>query len=594
MSPHSRDPVNALIPSRPLIKARRLCALAMIAVTIASPLATADEPTNPQRIPLDEDPFALFASIPNTIDAAAVFNNPADQFLLNDSGKLTRKLFALAGLFTNTEQAFNALGTAFDSPPDEMIQAFLSKRVLVMWDALGESDSVFGLANAMDTNWTLVCEVEPSYLQTIRLHLKPIRRNIEHGQTIYAIEKGRYEIVLLNVDHQINGQLHKKSLVILAPRRGAILLDKVLASIVTKPQDQSALPHASSIIDSRAKLLGSIALKDPDWLAAWIVQLNEFMDSPKAPVFAGMMSISADKVSASFATDLDLDLPELDAPVGLLSAVGGDAILAVVLAKTPSIFIDQNLMGFFHQISVGSQAQADPNASTLYPEGPGLIMLSQIPVNPGQASARSNKAKPLALTVMTQLDQRAPLKESPAVHADRIMHNLFVSFDPSNATSFKGRFPRVIRAHTLRNPARNQAPRPQSSGWDLWPGDHANISWVSTTYANTPVLVTSLAPAFADTTGRVRWVVEAAEKLDSIPNSTPRTGVIFSGYFQPSKVIPLLDSTFPMDMGISKLVDRIDWEISRSPAGLTGSTTIEFVNFSHFPKLGSAHSNELP
>ena len=583
-----------------MTKARRLCALLLIATIASSMSASTTEPVDHSIDQLYENPFEIFESIPNTIDAAAVFNNPADQFLLNDSGKRTRELIALAGLFQNTHHAFDALGKAFDAKPDEMIRALLSKRVLVMWDALGKSDSVFGLANAMDSNWTVVCEVEPSYLQTIRLHLNPIRRNIEHGQTIYAIEKGRYEMVLLNVDPEAGQKSEQRSLVILAPRRGSILLDQVLASIVTKQNDPTNKNAQPSIIHARSKLISSIALDDPDWLAAWVVQLNEFVDPAPAgglhdaPVFAGMMSINADKVSASFATDLDLNFPEYDAPVGLLSAVGGDAILAVVLAKTPSIFIDQNLISFFHQINVGSNARADQDVPALYPDGPGLIMLSQIPVNPAQGSTDSIKAKPIAITVMTQLEQTDPVKENAAAYADRVMHDLFESFDPSNTASFKGRFPRVIRAHTLNSPDHIQASQPQSIGWDLWPGDQANISWVSTAYANTPVLVTSLAPAFADTTGRVRWVVEAAEKLDSIPDITHRTGVIFSGYFQPNKVIPLLESTSPMDMGLSKLVDRIEWEISRSPVGLTGSSSMEFISFDRHPKLGCARSNSIP
>ncbi len=546
-----------------------------------------------------------------SIDAAAVFNNPAQQFLLSDSGRMGRKMLSFTGVFSNTQHAFDALAKAFDVSTDELIKAFFSKRVIVMWDSIAASDSAFGLANAMDTNWTIACEVEPEYIQQIRLHLKPIRRSIEHGQTIYAIEKGRYELVLLTNNH-LRSEKQKAaatSMIILAPKRGAKLLDQVLESFASnpdaanKPNHKAAAPRPKSILHTREKLIASIEAQSTPWSAAWIIQLDRFMNIPQSPAVqsqepkvqsaaAGLLNINAGKVSALFSTDIKLNLPKSDAPIGLLGAVGGDAILAVALSKTPTLLVDRDIVHYMFNLGISTDILREQDPS-MYPDGPGLILLSKVPNNQSDNQSNNQSASkyalPIALTLMTQLDQpnghqHKDTQES-AIHADRIMHDLFATFNTDKAPSFQGRFPNVIRSHTFQNPSYVKTTLPQST----WPGQFGNISWVSSTFSKKQVLITSLAPHYADTTSRVRWVVEATQSLDAIPSEPVESGIIFSGYLRPNQMLPLFessDSTNAISMGILKLIDRVQWELARSPVGLRGTTSIEFARFGNSTKLG--------
>lgn len=542
-----------------------------------------------------DDPFIMLADIPATIDAAAVFNNPAERFLLNDSGRKIRELFSFGAMFSNTEHAWDALSKAFNADTDETIKALLSKRVVVLWDEINSSsDSLFKFTNAIDTRWTLVCEVEPQYLQDIRAHLKPVRRRIEHGQAVYAIEKGRYEIALLSKD----ASNRDSAIIILAPKKGSPLLNHVIASYTSNPSLNTTKNTHPSIVHNRDNLIASV--DSTAWSVAWILQLNRVKPpqpnlhstSTQSPAIVGIITTPEHGISAHFATDIKTNLPQGDAPEGLLSAVGSDAIMAIATARTPSIFAYDDLI---HALSIFKSPQhpAEPD-SIGYPQGPGLILLSEVSTSRIQSAHPTAKTHPIALTLLTQFEN-TDQSESSAKHVDKIMHNLFESFAQSSSPDYQGRFPNAVRTHTIeQSPIRTDAETPKkypnTKNHKSWLGNFAKFSWLSSDLASNPVMITTLAPDTCDTTNQIRWIAQAAKNLDAIPNQTNNTGVITSGYFKPAQALSFFDTVPTADSGISKLIETIEWNIKRAPSGFAGSISIEFAEISNQAKIGNDHA----
>ena len=571
------------------------------AVSICSP-PKADEVLATRASQTDQSPFDWLSDIPMAIDVAAVFNNPAEQFLLNDSGRSIRKLLATAGVFNQTEHAWDALANAFDAETDATIKALLGKKVIVVWDGVDQStDSMLDFANAFDNHWTLVCEVEPDYLIEIQSQLKPVRRRIEHGQSVYAIEKGRYEIVLLS-NEQDN---QRSALVLLAPKKGSQLMGHVLSSIAahhphTQPHNtiaQEVEQTHHSILHNRSDLIASID-SDKDWSLAWMIQIDRLDGNQEptphpSPVVAGLMSATDQGFAMSFATDLELDIGEADAPVGLLSAVGSDAILAIAMASSPKFFYDDNLLGMMYNAQLrastdsdqeNSQTQLPPDKSN-YPDGPGLILLSQAPSVQNSSTRPQSSLPSIALTVLTQLEIPRQSHTPLAKRVDQTMHDLFSSFSQAGAPDCQGRFPSAVRTHTFDSPETvPELSSPTNS--NSWPGDQTKFSWITNDIPGAPSLVTSLGPSHTDTAKQVRWIAEAAQKFQSIPNHAEPSGVITAGYFSPARTITLLESVSTMDLAISKLIERIEWNISRSSFGYRGTASIEFSDYANLSKLG--------
>lgn len=559
---------------------RTLCALVSGLALSTSTHASSVPACDPPQIAPHDHPFDLLGEVPLSADAAAVLNNPARHLLLNNSARTIRKLLALSGIFTHTEHAWDALAQAFDSDTDETISALLGHRVVVMWDHIGSDSepnqsSFLQIINAIDTQWVLSCEVDHKYLKEIQSHLKPVRRDIEQGYTVYAIEQGRYEIVLMN-----HNDLHNPhATVILAPKTARAFLVDVLAH-----RGASKAHEQPSILHQRAELVACVDQPQPDWHAAWIVQLNGHnehnREAPTPSAIVGLLSINEEVgISASFATDYPFVLPNNNAPAGLLSAVGDDAILAVALAQTPTLFIDNNIVEYMYNLRSTNASKAPTDTPAKHAGGPGLILLSKIP----QEHSNQLEDAPIALTVMTGLDPKSITNDSLAAHTDQIIYDLFASINPINAPSYKGRFPNAVRTHTLDPKAPLDPTQPNA-----WPGSHAKFSWFASDLPNAPSMITTLAPEHADTARQVRWIAQAAQNLDAIPDHTPCNQLITTGYFYPSRATKLLDVASPVDMAISKLIDRIDWQISQTPSGISGSTTIKLSDLRNLTQLGNS------
>jgi hypothetical protein len=623
-------------PRRSTIHTLKRAVLSVLAVSILSqPLAGMSASELPIQSQSSEraslDPFEWFGDIPDEVDAAAVFNNPAQRFLLNESGRSLRKLLAISGMFSQSEHAWDALASAFETDADETIRALLGKRVVVVWDGIGSSsNSFFGLAKEVDTRWTLVSEVDPAYLREIRSHLKPVRRRIQSGQAVYAIEQGRYEIVLLKE----TSTEHDASFVILAPRGGAALLDHVLGSFVDAParananagdnaddNDKGKFVHRS-LLQDREQLAQSLSDDmgiEADWSMAWAIQLDRVLGGTQAPTpktsggkeepsgpqsnqerstaLLGVMSPSPRGIHIAIATDFKVESADTSAPIGLLSAVGGDALLAIAMAQTPALFANEQGIEINQYFGAHSQSKTDASNPGLdeteqigFFGGPGIVLVSDVPDNASPQADPDTPQHLVAMSMMVQLpaEQEEDHQDStPAQRIDRMMQGMLKKINPSQTPQFDGQFPTAIRSHTIDFTNRPDHKETSSNSSAQWPGDQTRISWLASEVAQQATIIASMGPQGVETARQVRWIAEAAKTLDAIPRQQSPEEIITSGYIRPSRLISLIDSSSAIDLAISKLIDRVDWTITRAPFGLRGSSTIAFTDFAAASKLGN-------
>ena len=104
-----------------------------------------------------------------------------------------------------------------------------------------------GLAMDLDTRWALMCEVEQGYLRRIRTHLKPVKRDILLGRTLYAIEQGRYGIMLLDAD-AASGETRMKS----DAGSTAVGAAAILGRVASVPSASPSRPRSAGWAASRS------------------------------------------------------------------------------------------------------------------------------------------------------------------------------------------------------------------------------------------------------------------------------------------------------------------------------------------------------
>ena len=538
--------------------------------------------------------------VPRVVDAAAVLNNPADMLLLSDQGKSIRALLSIAGVFPQSEHVLSALAQTFKSDTNDTIRALFGGRVVVMWDGVNPQDNPNrSLTDFIDSQWTVLCEVDQEYLQQIQTHLEPIPRRIEKGVGVYAIEKGRYELVVFpSAPSSTSHKQARTARVVLAPQKAKPLLNQVIASIVESntaadTQANSRTPARSSIMYDRASLTQGLAQEvgvDSTWSIAWVVQLDEFVPQftgfdarnnhaqttsakkPQPPIAAGLISSTGSGIKINFATDLPIVLPKHDAPVGLLSAVGNDAVFAMALAKSPQLWTDEGSFQVGLHLSQ-SQDDAIPNPDIV--GGPTVILLSEIAQDPDHH---------YALSMLTQFEHDANATTSPSARVDAMMHGLMSSIDELQAPRHNGRFASAVRTHDLQLP---QSDDPDSNNLRDWPGLSPRVSWIASDPSGaTPAMILSLSSEGAQTARQVRWIEHSYQTLCAISEPQHASGVLTSGYLRPSKVISMFDSVSTMDLAISKMIDRLQWNVSRAPTGIRGQIEVELMRQTHETQLG--------
>ncbi|MBL4810478.1 MAG: hypothetical protein JKY43_10535, partial [Phycisphaerales bacterium] len=197
------------------------------------------------------EPWALLNSFPAEIDIVAVLDNPAEQ-LLSETGQRSRALLGSVGMFGKSHRAWGALGELFETDADGVIGKLLSGRVVVLIDSVFEqAGNPMGLISSADTNWVVMAEVDGADLKGLRQKLKPVPREIVRGVAVYGIESGRYWFVMLR------GEDGKKSRVMLSPKGGRELLDRVLPAVLEgskKIDDGTVTPRWAGAGDWSAAL----------------------------------------------------------------------------------------------------------------------------------------------------------------------------------------------------------------------------------------------------------------------------------------------------------------------------------------------------
>lgn len=550
----------------------------------------------------DLGPFAGFDTISAEIDAAAVFENPAERFLLGPGGRTMRSLLKTGGIFTQTELAFQALGRAFDAPVDDTIRSLLSRRVVVIWDGFEQGDhNLQGLTNSIDTRWALVCEVEPDYLQTIRAAMRPVKRDIVHGRPVYAIEQGRYRVVMLE-----NRAQDALATVLLAPSNGFELLQSVLASLV---QDQPASIPNASMIRGHEDMLAALSHEHSNshppaptfaFMARSSTLISALLPNAKSglmqehaadSVLAAIVQFDEESLQCSFASDLAIDPALRDAPIALLDAVSQDSVFAIAASRAPRISLsgDTLLWGMKPRAAQDpSTAPPDPGRGESVPIDPRAnedifnapMLLSVVPL---ETENGADLIERLGLCLVIDNPKRGDGITASLI--DEAMAQGIGSYDPHQAPEFRGRFPSVPRMVALR-------PRPAESDTDLATKSgslerNPRAAWMTSSTKNRDLIIASIGPYGTDPIGYILGVEQTAYTLDALDAAHP-SGVLLRVHILPSRALQLIEESDRVDIVMAKLVRELDIEVRRGlRTGLRGSIELDFSPLSGKPGLGA-------
>lgn len=513
--------------------------------------------------------FDAMTDIPAEVDAAAVFYNPAESILLSPVGRSMRSLLAFGGVFTQTESAWGALADVFDAPVDQTIRSLLSDQVAVVWDGLeSPGPDMAGVTDSFDTRWTLICKVQPQYLEQIRRSLRPVKRDIVHSRAVYSIEQGRYRIAL--IDAETKGT---NATVLLAPRSGAELLNAVLGHAVA-----GHVPQSGSITAGHEPMLAELsayhdAIDDGSWSFVLMSRLdifNSLLSIPPADAgaqqhtLAAIVKLNPGDLGCSFATDLPLAEDTPDAPIELFDAVAADSVFTLAASRAPRLELTQNAFSINLSFSTGEQDQADTDPIF---DAPALIALS-----PGDAS---NMALAICLSNPQRQDGKTAQLSDDAVRA------MISSFDQSQAPDFAGRFPGVRREISLRIPAGDDADP------DDWPGLTPKLAWQVTPTRSHDVVVAALGPTGANIARQIQSLSEAARTLDAFDTQN-RSGVLLRLSMRPAATLRLVNDPDIMNLALAKIVNDFDLGIRRGvDASMRGRIEIRFTESASKPKLGN-------
>ena len=557
----NHDPMRA--PRRTNL-ARVIAALTLIATVLQAP-AHAE----------DLGPFETMATIPDQVDAAAVFNNPAESILLSPVGRSMRSLLALGGVFTQTEDAWGTLARTFDEPVDATIRSLLSGEVAVIWDDMGDQQNAEGISGALDSNWTLICKVQPEYLQRIRRSLKPVKREIVHNRPLYAIEQGRFAISLIDApkNDQADQDADRKATVLLAPRSGTDLLKAVL-----EHENRRDLRNTRPITAGHEPMLAELSsyhdsLGDGSWSFVFISQLEllnalfvqpapQSQDDPRT--IAALVKLNKDTLLCTFATDVAIEEDTPDAPIELFDALAPDSVFTIATSRAPTLNLTRNAFSF--NLAVSSEAPGGVPTDPVF-DAPALIALSA-----GDASSMSVTA----CFVNGKREDGLSAKLS-----DNTARSMISAFDPSQSPDFQGRFPQSLRQIDLRMP--DDVQRDPGD----WPGLTPSLAWRTTSTNAHDLIIVSIAPDQDAPSREIDRIEDAALTLDAL-DAEPRTGVLLRVSFDTARALKIINDPDIWDIALAKVIRRFEMGVRRGiDAPMRGRIEIRFTPSAATPKLGS-------
>lgn len=509
------------------------------------------------------------SEIPSTVDAAAVFQNPADSILLSPVGRSMRQLLALGGVFTETEHAWGALARTFDAPVDETIRMLLSNEVAVVWDGMRADDPGAGVTNAFDSKWTLICRVDQEDLQTIRDSLKPVKRDIVHARAVYAIEQGRYLISLINASGD-----GSNATVLISPRSGMDLLHAVLEH----SGDRQRSTKTNSLVERNEPMLAELhgyhqSTTDGDWSFVFMSRVDAFApmllpdsdrSGEKPRSIAAIVHLAPDVLSCTFASDVPIDENTPDAPVDLFDAIAPDSVFTIATARAPMFDIDLN--AFSLNVPFGSNpSQGEQSGSVL--DAPALIAIS-----PGDSTSMS-------VTMCLANERRDP--GATARLSDDAIRAFIEGFDPTQAPNFQGRFPSASRQIELRLPRMLGDSTPPS-----WPGTTPSLAWKNIASSESDYLVTCLAPNPDAPAAAIQGIEDAVRTLEAL-EAQPRGGVLLRVSMDPMRTLNIINEPDLVDIALAKMIKRFELGMRRGiDASVRGRVEIEFSSSASSPTLG--------
>lgn len=517
----------------------------------------------------DIGPFESMITIPERVDAAAVFHNPADSILLSPVGRSMRSLLALGGVFTQTEEAWGALARTFNEPIDSTIRGLLSDQVAVVWDGIDHDQRAKGITGTFDSNWTLICKVDPEYVKQISRSLKPVKREIVHKRAVFAIEQGRYAITILEAP---KGE--QKATVLLAPRSGTDLLKAVLAHADTAGNHGENRPITAGHEPMLAEL-GAYheSLRDGTWSFIFMSRLDMFNSILAIPeseengqthTLAAVFKLDPDMLRCTFATDMPVDDQLPDAPIELFDAIAQESVFTVASARAPRMSVTGN--SFHLDLTVSPDQTPDVVSDPIF-NGPALFTLS------------GDDNESMGLTACFSNDRREP--SQTARLSDETMRAMVSALDASQSPDFRGRFPAALRQIKLHiPPSRDRSPND-------WPGMSPSLAWKTATTSEHDLTIASLAPNSQIPIAHIRRIEEAARALDAL-GAQPRSGVLLRVSMDPARTLQIMDDPNIMDIAITKIIRRFDLGIRRGiDTPMRGRLEIQFAESASSPKLGN-------
>ncbi len=512
----------------------------------------------------DLGPFESMTGIPDRVDAAAVFDNPAEAILLSPVGRSMRSMLALGGVFTQTENAWGALARTFNEPVDDTIRALLSDQVAVVWDGLGAPNDE-GMSDSFDSHWTLICKVDPSYPAKIRQSLRPVKREIVHNRAVYAIEQGRYALTIIDPPTP-----DQKATVLLAPRSGTDLLRAVLEHAHQRAAtDPITMGHEPMLAE-----LGAYheSLRDGSWSFVFMSRLDIFraffnlpQGASKQPTstLAGIVKLDPDAMRCTFASNLQVDPGLPDAPIELFDAIASESVFTIASARAPSMGISGDSFSLNLTVSSGTgESPSDPIF-----DAPALLALS-----PGDAQTMS-----IASCFVNP--RRDP--GQTAAMCDETVRSMIHAFDPSQASDFGGKFPLALRQLDLNLPTSDERdPRD-------WPSASPSLAWKTTTTSRNDLVIASIAPTSEAPSIWVKRIEDSARTLDALA-AQPRSGVLLRVSMDPSRTLKIVNDPDIMDIALARIIHRFDMGIRRGiDAPIRGRLEIQFSESASSPKLGN-------
>jgi hypothetical protein len=488
-------------------------------------------------------------SYPSDIDMVAVMENPAEH-LLSDAGVSSRSLLASMGVFGKTKQALGALGALFETDADGVIDEFLSGRVVVCVDSIFEhSDNPLSLMLSADSNWVVMAEVEDEAVGGLRKKLRPVARELVGGVAVYGIEQGRYALVILS---KKNGH----SRVMLSPKAGRGLLERVLISL-GKEQGEGQ-PIAPSWEHGRDWMLAMRLRVDTTLDRMWELDgIEQSKASTHVRIFAGATD---EGFEVSLALPMRGSVVDGRAPIGLLSGLGDDIVLAMAISAVIQLEMDQE-RGLSIRIREG---ETDQSENVLDPRGAMIVF------NRTDAGSLGG-AEPMGMTVLSVFEEN----EVDAKSMDGLIEPMLLNqssglrvLGATNPRMYGGMFPNAIRSHEVVDAD------------DIL----TRVSWKTTNRSASSDLIFSLGGESVVTSQRVRGLDEVVSAMDAIgamdsgigagevAGNHAASSVLLSGFL---RVDALLESMLETQNLLSKemlsIVDRVEWQVVQDEGVMRGN-----------------------